>query len=123
MKGIFVIRAPTLYKISYQNQNNDKKVLICRPVLRFSTCVGNDLMEGSISGCIYLFKFGNFCRNSAKQATALYVQYCIVLLKTSLRINEESFMFSSQNYVCVKIWFIVTVVCRLLAELAKIRKI
>jgi hypothetical protein len=40
----------------------------------------------------------------AKQATALYVQY--PLLKTSLRINDESFMFYSKNknHFCVKIF-------------------
>jgi hypothetical protein len=45
-----------------------------------------------IFGCIYLFqfKFGNFCGNSAKQATALYVHSA--LLKTSLRKYESSAM-------------------------------
>jgi hypothetical protein len=46
-----------------------------------------------------------------------------MLLKTSLRFNDEPFMFWSKNHFCVKIWLIVTVVWRLLAQLAKIRKI
>jgi hypothetical protein len=63
----------------------------------------------------------NFCRNSAKRATALYVYSC--LLKTPLRKYDSSFMSWSKNHFWVKIWFIVTVVWRLLTELAKIRKI
>jgi hypothetical protein len=38
-------------------------------------------------------KFGKFCRNSAKQATALYV-------------HDESFMFWSKNNFCVNIWLL-----------------
>jgi hypothetical protein len=53
-------------------------------------------------------------RSNCKQATALYVQY--PLLKTSLWINAESFMFRSKNHFCVKIWLIVTVVWRLLVK-------
>jgi hypothetical protein len=41
----------------------------------------------------------------------------------NLNLEDGSFMFWSKNYFCVKIWFIVTVVWRLLAELAKIRRI
>jgi hypothetical protein len=48
-------------------------------------------MHGNIFGCIYLFqfKFGNFYRNSIKQATALHVHS--PLLKTPLRSNDEFF--------------------------------
>jgi hypothetical protein len=70
---------------------------------------------------LFQFKFGNFCRNSVKQATALYVHS--PLLKTLLRQYDESFKFWSKNHFCVKIWFIVIVVWRMLAELAKIQKI
>jgi hypothetical protein len=70
-------------------------------------------MHGSIFGCIY--------RNSGKQATAMYV--ILRYWKHPLRSIYESFMFWSKNHFCVKIWFIVTVVWRLLAELAKIWKI
>jgi hypothetical protein len=44
-----------------------------------------ECMEVCISGCIYLFqfKFGIFCRNSVKQATALHEHS--PLLKTPLR--------------------------------------
>jgi hypothetical protein len=55
-------------------------------------------MHESIFGCIYLFqfKFGKFWRNATKQATALYLNF--PLLKTPLRFNDESFMFSSKNH-------------------------
>jgi hypothetical protein len=47
-------------------------------------------MHGSISGCIYpfQFKFENFCRNSAKQATAVNEN-----IITKVTFNDEYFMF------------------------------
>jgi hypothetical protein len=40
-----------------------------------AVCRQMSRMQESISGCIDLFqfKFENFCRNSAKQAAALYI--------------------------------------------------
>jgi hypothetical protein len=59
----------------------DQQLCRSQKALKSWPCVVRD---GSISGCIYpfQFKFGNYCRNSAKQATALYVNSS--LLKTPL---------------------------------------
>jgi hypothetical protein len=78
-------------------------------------------MHGSIFGCIYLlqFKFGNFCRNSAKQATVCP----FTVIENTITIQWWIFYFLKWNHFCGKIWFIVTFVWRLLVDLPKIRKI
>jgi hypothetical protein len=73
----------------YQQLFRSKKPLrfwtyICPNLLEVQTFRCSEMqMHGSIFGCIYLFqlKFGNFCLNSAKQTTGMYVHS--PLLKTS----------------------------------------